>query len=76
MTLPTTHRFEIRISGWLADHWSTRFDGLSIRRLADGDTALEGEVPDQSALFGVLHTIESLGLTIVSVRSAPAGGPS
>ena len=75
MTSPTTHRFEIRISGWLADHWSARFDELSIRHLEDGDTVLEGEVPDQSALFGVLHTIESLGLTVVSVRTAPKGEP-
>jgi hypothetical protein len=75
MTRPKTHRFEIRISGWLADHWSTRFDGLSIRHLGDGDTVLEGEVPDQAALFGVLHTLESLGLSIVSVRTAPAGEP-
>lgn len=75
MTNPTTHRFEIRISGWLEDHWSTRFDGMNVRRLDEGDTLLQGEVPDQSALFGVLHAIESLGLTVVSVRTSPTGEP-
>lgn len=70
MTQPKTHRFEIRIRGWLADHWSQLFDGMTFRRLDDGDTVLHGVVPDQSALFGVLHTIESLGLTVVSVSSS------
>jgi hypothetical protein len=72
MTQPTNHRFEIRVSGWLAEHWAVRFDGMKLRQ-TDGDTVLEGEVPDQSALFGVLHTIENLGLTVISVRTFPNG---
>ena len=63
------HRFEIRINGWLAEHWSIRFDGMNLRHVSEGDTVLEGEAADQSALFGVLHTIENLGLTVVSVRT-------
>lgn len=73
MAHPTTHRFEIRVSGWLADHWSARFDGMTFRHLEDGDTLLQGHVPDQSALFGVLHTIETLGLTVVSVTTLSNG---
>ena len=76
MTYPTTHRFEIRVSGWLADHWSARFDGLTFQHLEGGDTVLQGHVPDQAALFGVLHTIETLGLTVVSVTTAPNGEKS
>jgi hypothetical protein len=67
---------EIHVSGWLADHWSSRFEGMTFRRLEDGNTVLRGEVPDQSALFGVLHTIESLGLNVVSVNTFPSGEPS
>ena len=73
MHQPTTHRFQIRVSGWLADHWAARFEGIDLRQLAEGDTVLEGEVPDQSALFGVLHLIETLGLTVICVRTYPDG---
>ena len=65
----TNHRFEIRVSGWLAEHWSAGFDGMTLRHAPDGSTILEGSAPDQSALFGVLHAIENLGLTVLSVRT-------
>lgn len=73
MTNPTSHQFEIRVSGCLADHWSAEFTGMTLRHVDDIDTVLAGEVPDQSALFGVLHTIENLGLTVISVKTFPAG---
>ena len=69
----TTHRFEIRVSGKLAAHWSEELDGIRLRHDSDGDTILEGEVQDQSALFGVLHLIENLGLTVISVTAVPNG---
>jgi hypothetical protein len=65
----TTHRFEIRVHGWLADHWSAGFDGMTLQHAPDGSTVLAGHVQDQSALFGVLHQIETLGLTVMSVRT-------
>ena len=73
MSQPTTHRFQIRVSGWLADHWAARFEGIALRQTAGGDTVLEGEAPDQAALFGVLHLIETLGLTVICVRTYPNG---
>ena len=69
----TPHRFEIRVRGWLAEHWSDGFDGMTLRHIADGCTVLEGNLPDQSALFGVLHVIENLGLTIVCVKTFTNG---
>jgi hypothetical protein len=71
MTHPTTHRFEIRVYGWLPAHWSVRFENMTLSQLDEGDTLIEGEAKDQSALFGVLHTIENLGLTVVCVRTFP-----
>ncbi len=65
----TAHRFEIHVQGWLQDHWAARFDGTTLRRVDPGHTILEGKVPDQAALFGVLHTIESLGLRVLTVRT-------
>ena len=75
MTQTTAHRFEIRVSGWLAGDWAMRFDGLTLRRM-DGDTILEGEVPDQAALFGVLRTIETLGLHVVAVKTTESARPA
>ena len=72
MFQPMTHRFEIRVSGKLRADWSDEIGGISLRHIG-GDTLLEGEVQDQSALFGVLHMIENLGLTVVSVTTVPNG---
>ncbi len=68
------HRFEIRVSGWLADHWSGHFEGMHFQKTADGHTTIQGEVPDEAALFGVLRSIEGLGLSLVSINAFPKGG--
>ena len=68
------HRFEIRVSGWLADHWTGHFEGLNVRKTAEGQTTIEGEVPDEAALFGVLRSVEELGLSLVSITAFPKGG--
>jgi superfamily II DNA or RNA helicase len=36
-----------------------------------GDTLLSGDLPDQAALYGVLHQIEALGLELLEVRRLP-----
>ncbi|UCC88405.1 MAG: hypothetical protein JSV81_03600 [Anaerolineales bacterium] len=60
--------YEIRVEGHLTDRWSDWFDGLAIRHDADGETTLSGLLPDQAALFGVLHQIQGLNLTLISVN--------
>jgi len=72
--MPNPHKFEIRVSGWLADHWSGHFEGMHFQKTADGHTTIQGEVPDEAALFGVLRSIEELGLTLVSIAAFPKGG--
>jgi hypothetical protein len=60
----------IRIKGRLDDSWSEKLNGLHIRSLEGSDaaeTVLEGDVPDQSALMGVLSTLGDLNLAIISV---------
>ena len=63
--LPT--RYEIRVEGVLAKHWTAWLDGLQVS--SDGSqTVIDGWLPDQPALHGVLVKVRDLGLTLVSVR--------
>ena len=60
--------YEIRIEGHLDTQWADWFDGISITREADGKTLLSGPVPDQPALYGLLHKVRDLGIPLVSVN--------
>ena len=60
-------RYRIRVRGTLSDRLLAAFPGLD--PLTDcGETVLEGNLPDQAALHGVLATIEALGLELLEVR--------
>jgi hypothetical protein len=67
--LPRMHSrpYEITIRGRLSDTLVEAFDGLTAAP-AGADTVLVGNHIDQSALFGVLERIESLGLELLDVR--------
>lgn len=71
--------YEIRIEGQLGPDWSAWFGDLAVSLSDDGDTLLTGVLVDQAALFGILHRIRDLGLTLVSLRrlglaDCPPGG--
>jgi NAD(P)-dependent dehydrogenase (short-subunit alcohol dehydrogenase family) len=63
---------EIRVSVWLdyvpAAKW---FPGMSLRQEKDGVTVLRGPLPDQAALFGILHRLRDLALPLLSVSILP-----
>ena len=61
-------RYTIVVQGRLPEYWGSEFDHLTVRPLADGTTALEGPVTDQSCLFGHIRKIEGLGLTLISLQ--------
>jgi hypothetical protein len=63
-----TTLYEIVIEGQLDAGWSEWFENLAILSPSPGYTVLRGELPDQSALFGVLKKIHHLGLLLVSVH--------
>jgi len=65
---PDAWTYEIRLAGHLESRWATWFDGLGVAIDPDGTTVLLGELPDQSALHGVLQRARDLGLPLVSVR--------
>jgi hypothetical protein len=59
--------YSIRLAGHLHPRWAARFDGMSLTTLDDGTTVLEGDITDQAALHGLLHSLRDLGLPLVSL---------
>jgi hypothetical protein len=57
--------YEIVIGGYIHQDW---FEGFMVIKLPDFTTALRGHIVDQSALYGVLRTINDLGLELISVN--------
>jgi hypothetical protein len=69
LTQPATYR--IRFVGRVRNGWSDFMTGLQQTILQEEGisvTELVGNVPDQSALFGLLHHIRDLGLPLISVE--------
>jgi hypothetical protein len=60
-------KYQIHIRGKLDPKWSEWFAGFSITH-TNGETVLQGSVPDQSALYGILAKIHDLGLTLIRVE--------
>ena len=62
-------RYQIKVRGRLDPSWSDWFSGVVITSQDDGEpvTVLEGDVPDQPALYGILNRIRDLNLVLISV---------
>ena len=61
-------RYVIHVQERLDIDWSAWFDGMTITHEAGGATVLEGEVADQSALYGLLAKLPNLNLSLISVQ--------
>lgn len=59
--------YEIRVRGLLSERLLSAFPEMRARA-RDHETVLIGQLPDQSALHGVLGRIEALGLELLEVR--------
>ena len=59
--------FEITIHGHLTPEWTVVFDGMDVICLADGNTRITGNLPDQAALYGLLIQLRDLGISLISV---------
>ena len=59
--------YQITVTEYLDDSWSTWFDGLTLTNCNDGTTVIDGPVVDQSALHGLLQKVRDLGLPLISV---------
>lgn len=58
---------EIHIKNRLDSNRSDWFQGLAIEPMSEDETRLSGDVPDRSAVYGLLASLSSLGLTLISV---------
>jgi hypothetical protein len=68
--LPVSYR--IQVQGKVAPSWSDRLQGMAISQSTSNTglvvSTLMGELPDQSALAGVLITLHELHLSVLSVE--------
>jgi hypothetical protein len=68
----TAHRhYEIRVREPIGPTMLEAFPTLSAHRRGK-NTVLSGPLPDHSALYGVLHQLEALGLELLEVRCPPS----
>ena len=66
-------RYEIRVRGPLGPTIMQAFPTLTATR-SGHDTLLTGSIPDQSALYGVIHQLEALGLQLLEINRRECGG--
>ncbi len=64
-----SQQYEIIIRGRLPSQWKVAFEDMDLICLPDGNTCLSGNLPDPSALYGLLMRLRDLGLTLVSVNA-------
>ena len=60
-------RYEIRVRGPIGPTMMQAFPTLAAASRGH-DTLLCGSLPDQSALYGVIHQLEALGLQLLEIR--------
>lgn len=65
-------RYEIRVRGPIGPTVMQAFPTLAATGRGQ-DTLLTGWLPDQSALYGVIHQLEALGLQLLEIRCRPDG---
>ena len=65
-------RYEIRVRGPIGPTMMQAFPALAASRSGQ-DTLLVGSLPDQCALYGVIHQLEALGLELLEIRRADSG---
>ena len=65
--------YRIKVQGVVPESWTDRLGGLGIVSVTSAATTLEGWLPDQAALNGVLETLYMLHLPLLEVICLPPG---
>ena len=67
--------YRIKFQGVLPESWFDRLGGMQITAKTLEEVTLEGRLPDQAALAGVLDVLYTLHLPIVEVIRLPEQAP-
>jgi hypothetical protein len=67
--------YRITVEGFVLESWIDRLGGLGIVSVTSAATTLEGRLPDQAALSGVLDTLYQWRLPLLEVSCLLQGGP-
>jgi hypothetical protein len=65
--------YELRVRGPIGPTMMQAFPTLAASRSGQ-DTLLTGSLPDQCAMYGVIHQLEALGLELLEIRRPDCGG--
>ncbi len=69
---PGGYEYRIRVDGRISPKWADWFGDMQIRE--EGETTLlEGVLPDQSAVYGILNNLSNLNLPLISVERRVRG---
>jgi hypothetical protein len=63
--------YRIKVLGFVPEHWADRLGSMKVVGVKQKITALEGWMPDQAALKGVLDTLFQLHLPLLEVTCFP-----
>jgi hypothetical protein len=67
--------YRIKVQGVVPESWIDRLGGMGIVSVSSAATTLEGRLPDQAALNGVLDTLYQLRLPLLEVICLPPKRP-
>jgi hypothetical protein len=68
--------YRIKVQGVVPESWTDRLGAMGIVSVTSAATTLEGRLPDQAALNGVLDTLYQLHLPLLEVICLPPGRPA
>ena len=60
--------YEIKIKGHLDSQWLEWSDGLTVTKIENGETTLNGPVGDQTSLYRLLAKVRRLDLKLLSLK--------
>lgn len=67
-------QLEIRVEGHIDETWAGWLDGFAFTYTEKGETILQGEIKDQSALYGLIAKLRDLGIRLISVKPGGVEG--
>ena len=59
---------EIQVKGHLHQRWSAWLCDFELTHLSDGTTAMNGNLRDEAAVFGLLVKLRDMGVALISVK--------